>query len=172
VDPFETEIFGVVEEALRSSNLPIRRPSNEQPTFWDYPICPSRIEPVSAAAGWVDFLTIKGLIGTTHRVSGYVATGFGDATLSGLEFRFLFNGTLAPNMDLGVGIEQNKITPSTFPCVRQSTCFLVEESDSLVLQVRNTGVFQQLVCAYLTGWRYNNRSAPDKGAMAVITDDT
>ena len=172
MDVPEQAIIDALQLALRSSNLPFRRPSNAQPTFWSYPVCPTLIMPVALADGWVDFLTIQGQTGVTSRVSGYVATGYGDAALSNLEFRFIFNGTLAPNMDLGVSIEQNKITASSYPCVPQATNFLVEESDRLVLQVRTTNVFQQLVGGAFFGWRYNNPNSPDKGALAVITDET
>jgi hypothetical protein len=160
-----------LQHTLRNSNLPFRRPSNEQPTFWSRPITLTKIEPV-AAGSWVNFLTLSGLTGGTNRISSYVATTFGDQTLSGVQFRFLFNGTLAPNMALANDVDHNKITSTSFPVVPQSTCFLVEEKDTLVLQVRNTGVFAQMVCGALLGWRYDNTNSVDKTARSVITDDT
>ncbi len=163
-------IIAKIKQTLRDSNLPFRRPSNEQPTFWSYPVCETDIVPL-AAGGWTQILRLHGLPQFTQRVDKYVATTFGDQTLSGVEFRFLFNGTLAPNMTLANGVDHNKITASTFPVVFQSTSFLVEESDVLVLQARNTGVFQQLVCAALTGWRYDNRNSVDKTQRSVITDE-
>jgi len=160
-----------LQRVLRDSNVPFRRPSNEQPTFWSYPVCETNIIPL-ANGGWTDILTLRGLPQFTQRVDKYVATTFGDQTLSGVEFRFVFNGTLAPNMALASGVDHNKVTPATFPVVFQTTSFLVEEKDYLILQARNTNVFQQLVCAALTGWRYNNPNSVDKTQRSVITDDT
>lgn len=171
MDVQEQGIIGALQAALRNSNVPFRRPSNEQPTFWSYPICRTKIEPLQAG-GWTNFLMVKGLTGTTHRINNYVATTFGDQTLSGVQFRFVFNGTFAPNMDLANGVDHNKTSASSFPVVPQSTFFLVEEKDSLILQARNTGTFQQLVCGALLGWRYNNPNSVDKTARSVITDDT
>jgi hypothetical protein len=167
----ETAILGALQAALRNSNLPVRRPSNEQPTFWSYPLCLTKIQPVPLQ-DWTNFLFLPGLKGNTYRVSSYVATTFGDQTISGVQFRFLFNGTLPPNMTLANGVDHNKTSSTSFPVVPQGTCFLVEEKDSLIIQVKSTNVFQQMACAALLGWRYDNPNSVDKTARSVITDDT
>lgn len=160
-----------IQKVLRSSNMPMRRPSHDQPTFWSLPLTPTKIEPL-AAGTWVNFLTLEGTPGFLKRVAAYVATTFGDQTISGVEFRFLFNGTLAPNMTLANDVDHNKISSTTFPAVFQRTFFLVGDKDKLILQARNTGVFQQLVCAAFFGWLFDNADGPDKNVHAVTADDS
>ncbi len=169
--PFRDALSDAIDHALRSSNVPGRRPTHEQPAFWSRPLSPTSIRPL-AAGGWTDMLELKGQQGFFTRVSGYVATTFGDQTISGVQFRFVLNGGLPVNMSLADNVDHNKISPSTFPIVWQKTFFLLGDFDRLLIQARNTGVFQQLVCAGLIGWIFENSASPDKNAQAMTTDDT
>ncbi len=167
----EQALLAAVQRALRSSNVPLRLPSNSAPTFWSNPLTPTKIQPV-ANGGWAPFLVLRGLVGFVYRVNGYVATTFGDQSLSGVEFRFVLNGTLAPNMSLANGVDHNKESPTTFPVVPQQTFFLIGENDELVIQVQNTNIFQQLVIAGFFGWQYTTADSPQRDRISVITDDT
>jgi hypothetical protein len=167
---FQTALDDAIDRVLRSSNLPGRRPSSDQPPFWARPITETLIRPL-AAGGWSNFIEVRGQQGYLKRINGYVATTFGDQTLSGVQFRFILNGGLAVNMALADNVDHNKISPSTFPVVFQKTFFLLGQSDRLIIQARNTGVFQQLVCAALVGWIFENTVSPDKNAAAMTTDE-
>lgn len=168
---FEQALEVAVKRALRSSNMPIRRPSQTEPTFWSYPLTPTKIEPV-ANGTWVNFLVLAGLPGFVYRVSKYVATVFGDATVAGVDFRLILNGTFAPNMSLVSGVDHNKVSPTEFPVIPQDTFFYIGEKDRLVLQVRNNNVFQQLVIAGFFGWQFPSSDSPQRDSISVITDDT
>jgi hypothetical protein len=151
--------------------MPVRRPSQTDPTFWSYPLTPTKIEPV-ANGTWVNFLDLHGLPGFVFRVSSYVATVFGDATLANVDFRFILNGGLAPNMSLASGVDHNKVSPTDFPVIPQETFFYVGEQDRLILQARNNNLFQQLVIAGFFGWQYTNADSPQRDNISVIDDDT
>ena len=169
--PFQAGFEAALGEALRNSNVPGRRPSNEMPPFWGRPVTETSILPLAAGA-WTDMLEVRGQQGFLKRLTAYVATTFGDQSISGVEFRFVLNGAFPVNMALADNVDHNKITPSTFPVVWQKTFFYLGEFDRLLIQARNTGVFQQLVCSGLVGWLFENSATPDKNRQAVTTDDT
>lgn len=168
---FEQALEVAIKRALRSSNMPIRRPSQTEPTFWSNPLTPTKIEPV-ANGTWVNFLVLAGIPGFVYRVSKYVATVYGDATVANVDFRFVLNGTLPPNMSLASGVDHNKISPTDFPVVPQETFFYIGEKDRLILQVRNNNVLQQLIIAGFFGWQFPSSDSPQRDNIAVITDDT
>ncbi len=167
----EQALLAAVQRALRSSNVPLRLPSNSLPTFWSNPLTLTKIQPVPNG-GWSNFLVLRGLIGFVYRMDGYVCTTYGDQTLSGVDFRFVLNGNLAPNMSLATGVDHNKESPVTYPVVPQKTFFLIGENDELVIQVQNTNIFQQLVLAGFFGWQYTTADSPQRDRISVITDDT
>lgn len=168
---FEVALGESVRRVLELSTVPGRRPSHQQPTFWSRPLTPTKIEPV-ANGGWTNFLVLRGIPGFVYRVSQYVATVYGDAALSSVDFRFVLDGTLPPNMEFASGIDLNKIAVTSFPVVRQSTFFYVGEQNRLILQVRNNNVFQQMVIAGFFGWQYTSADSPQRDSMSVITDDS
>ncbi len=171
VDDFETMLGESIRRVLELSTIPVRLPSNYQPTFWSNPLTPTKIAPV-ANGGWTNFLALQGIPGFVYRVSGYVATTYGDAALSDVDFRFVLNGGLAPNMSFTPGSDLNKISPTTYPVVPQRTFFYVGEQDRLILQARNNNLFQQLVIAGLFGWQYTTSDSPQRDSISVITDDS
>ncbi len=140
---------------LPTSNLPVRRPSYNRPTFWSRPVIETKIEPV-AAGTWIDFLVLTGIPSFAQVVTQYVADSFGDNALSNLEFRMVFDGLIPPNFSILAGAEHHKQPVTAFPLVPQETFFIIEPTDRLVLQVRNTGVVQQLVCAAFYGYTYQS----------------
>lgn len=168
LQPYERQAFETIVRALPTSNMPVRRPSFNDPTFWSRPLVLTKIEPV-AAGGWVDFLVLPGILNYVYVVNKYVADSFGDNALSGLEFRLVFDGTIPPNFSILPGAEHHKQPVTAFPLVPQKTFFLVEENDNLILQVRNTGVFQQLVCCAFYGYAYNTYMT-EKNWREGVTD--
>lgn len=154
---YERAAFETLVRMLPKSNLPVRRPSYNKPTFWSRPVVVTKIEPV-AAGGWVDFLSLTGIPSYAQVVNKYVADAFGDNALSGLEFRMVFDGLLPPNFSILAGAEHHKQPVTSFPLVPQNTFFIIEPTDTLTLQVRNTGVFQQLVCAAFYGYTYETNT--------------
>ncbi len=154
LEGYERQAFGTVVRMLPRSNVPVRRPSYNDHTFWSRPLVQTKIEPV-AAGGWVNFLRLPGILNYVYVVDQYVADSFGDNALSGLEFRFVFNGTLPPEFSILAGAEHHKQPVTLFPMVPQDTFFLVSQTDELIIQVRNNGVFQQLVCCAFYGYAYN-----------------
>jgi len=168
---FREALQVALDQILRDSNVPGRRPSHQMPPFWAYPITKTGIRPL-AAGNWNNFLEITGEVGWWKRIGGYVATTFGDQTISDVAFRFILNGAIVPYIRLANDVDHNKISATTFPVIFQPTFFLLGQGDRLIVQARNTGVFQQMVCAALVGWRFESAVGPDKNEQAMTTDVT
>lgn len=166
---YERAAFEQMVRALPTSNLPIRRPSFNDPTFWSRPIVKTKIEPLLAGT-WVNFLEVQGAANYGVVIDKYVADSFGDNVLSNLEFRLIFGGTIPSNFSIVPGWEHHKPTPSSYPMVPQNTYFILETNDKLILQVRNTGVAQQLVTAAFFGYAFNTYTT-EKGFRQGLTDN-
>lgn len=170
--PYEEVAFNRFKAALLRSTLPLRRPSNTDPTFWSDTLTQTAITPLAQPDGWTQIMHIHGVSSKTYRVSGYVTTVVGDASIAGVEFRIVLNGAIAPNIVIASGTEHNKKGPAQWPVVPQETFFLVEENDNLIMQARCTNVIQQMVLGAFFGWVYNNPNPAEKDIYEFITDDT
>ncbi len=169
--PISPAILETMFAALQNSNVPIRRPSWNDPTFWSRPLNTTIAIPLNASATWTNILTVRGRNSYTGRVTGYVATTFNPASIALVEFRFVFNGKLMPNVQLTPNVERNRQTPTLFPTFLQNIFMLLENpDDQLTIQAMNTGVFQQLVLCAFYGWYYDNMNQAEKSTLEGLTD--
>ncbi len=159
-------------QLLRNSNVPLRRPSWTQPTFWSRPLIRTIMIPVEASSSWSTILAVSGLNGYSAVVTGYVATPLGDASLSQVRFRFVYQGRLVSSMSLGASaFEHNRESPTLFPTFPQSTAFICERVDTtLSIQAINDGVFQQPVLCAFYGYYYDNMNQAEKSDIEGVTD--
>lgn len=167
---YEREAFRNFVDALPRSTLPWRQPSFNQPTFWSEPLVLSYIRPIGGSSGWVDAIDLRGNLAYTARVSGYVATTFGDAALSGVEFRFLYNNALVSTVSLAQDIEYSKLGPSSYPTIPRETFFVVRFNQRLQLQVRNNNAAPRYVIAALYGWSFDDSNPGEINRREGLTD--
>jgi hypothetical protein len=168
--PYEELALADFKNSLLRSTLPFRRPSNTDPEWRSNTLDKTAITTLSSGAGWTNILNLQGIPGFTWRVSGYVTTVIGDAALAGIQWRFVFNGTLAPYIQIPTGVEIGKIGPNVWPVVPSKTFFLVEQKDNLIIQAQSTNIIQQIVLAGLFGWQYYNPNPGEKARFEFITD--
>jgi hypothetical protein len=168
--PYEQLALDTFKNALIRSSLPLRRPSNTDPTWWSNTLTKTAIATLSSSQGWINVLNLQGIPGWTWKVQSYVATVVGDASIANVQWRFILNGTIAPNMQLATGVEINKVGPNIWPVVPAETYFLIEQKDNLILQAKTTNVFQQMLIAGLFGYQYINPNVAEKDKYEFITD--
>lgn len=168
--PYEELALADFKNSLLRSSLPFRRPSNTDPEWRSNTLDKTAITTLSAAMGWTNILNLQGIPGWTWRVENYVTTVIGDAALAGVQWRFIFNGTIAPYVQIPAGVEIGKIGPNVWPVVPSETFFLVEQKDNLIIQAMTTNVIQQIVLAGLFGWQYYNPNPAEKDHFEFITD--
>ena len=157
-------------QALRGSNLPIRRPSFNQQSFWSRPIFLTKPRPVSANTPWEDFLSISGVPHYIAVITHFVATTVGDSNINGLQYRFLLNGALLSGTQFAAGQELNKVGPNTYPVKYRPIYQPVTEIQTLTLQVQNLTGLQRTAVAALVGWHYETMDGTIIGTETGLTD--
>ncbi len=169
----EAITIGAFLASLEGSNLPIRRPSYTEPSFWSRPIFVTRSRPIPANTDWADYLVVTGLKQYIAVVTHYAATSVGDFALSGLEFRYRLDGSILPlgAVDLTPGIERNKTGPMVYPVIPRKLYQPVLETERLVLQVRNPTGIQRVAVGAMYGWYFDSiDSTMFSGAESGIAD--
>ncbi len=157
---------------LRDSNVPLRRPSWTDPTFWSRPLIKTVVIPIEASTSWTTVLTVDGLVNYSARITGYTAAPQGDAALSQVRFRFIYRGRLLDNVSFGANaFEHNRENALLFPTFPQKMFFLCERPGTpLSIQVINDGVFQQTVLCAFYGYYYDNSNQAEKNDLEGVTD--
>ncbi len=164
-------MLGRVFAALQNSNVPIRWPSWNHPTFWARPLTKTLAIPLNPSSRWSDVLSVTGLNGYTGLVTGYTATAFQSAALADVRFRLTYKGRLISTIDFVSSVERNRESATLFPTFPQATFFPVEtEQDALTIQAINDGAFQQMVLCGFFGYYYDNQNQAEKGNLEGMTD--
>lgn len=157
-------------DALPGSNLPWREPSYSKPTFWSRPLVETIIRPIDGNSAWENMIEVRGNPATTALVNSFVATTFGDATLSDVDMRLIINGRLVSGTSYLANVDYNKISPSTYPVIPRPTFAIVRYLDTLAIQMRNRNASPRLaICAFF-GWRFDDNNPADKNFREGITD--
>ncbi len=167
---YEKQAVHDLLKALPDSNLPWRQPSFNDPTFWSKPLVKTAIQPLDAGSGWTNILTLISKDIFTALVNGYVATTFGDAALSDVEFRFVYNNRLVSSTSILPNAEHHKLSSTSFPCIPQSTFFTVRETDRLQIQARNTNAAARMVICAFYGWYFDDNNPSEKNMREGLTD--
>ncbi len=171
LSPAKAAAMEEVLRAMRDSNVPLRRPSFSNPTFWSRPLISTIAVPLAADTVWSDILTVNGLSGYSGMVTGYVATAYGDTSLAATRFRIIYNGSHVDTVDFVSSVERNRESATLFPTFPQATFFnLLSDKDSLTIQAINDGTFQQLVLCAFYGWYYDNSNQAERGSLGELTD--
>lgn len=155
---------------LQNSNVPMRRPSWNDPTFWSRPLVKTIGIPLNAGT-WTDVLQLDGRSGYTAFVNGYTATTLDAAAIAQVRFRLLYNGRFLSTIDFVSDVERNRESATLFPTFPQETFFLIETPrDNLRIQAINDGTFQQMVLCGFFGWYYDNKNQAERGNLEGLTD--
>jgi hypothetical protein len=167
---YEKQAIRDFVDVLPSVNLPWRRPSFNDPTFWSEPLVATALRPLGGASGWTDVLALTGNLAYSAYVNGYVATTFGDATLSGVEFRLVLNGQLPTGMSIATNAELFKTGPAAFPVIPRDTSFIIRFDDRLQIQARNTNAAPRFIIAAFLGWYFDDANPAEKNTREGLTD--
>src|SRR5690606_10965016 len=171
--PPEAVALGAFLTSLQGSNLPIRRPSWTDPSFWSLPLIKTKVRPIAAGATWADFLTVSGEPQYIAVVSHYTVTTVGDPAVAGLEFRLRLNGMPLPldAVQLAPGVEFGKTSPTSYPTIPRELFQPVLQTQELALQVRNPTLVQRMAIGAFWGWYYESLdSEVFTGAEQGMTD--
>ncbi len=157
---------------LRNSNIPMRLPSWSNPTFWSRPLIETKMLPIEASSSWQDIVSVAGLNNYSGAITGFTATPLGDASLSQVSFRFVYQGKLLSQISLGAPtFENNRQNALLFPTFPQSLYMIVERPDTILkIQALNSGVFQQTVLCAFFGYYYDNSNQAEKNDLEGLTD--
>ena len=82
--------------AWKNSNLQVRRPSWNRPTFWSRSLTSQLARPVPAGTPMSNFLSISGLLNYVAVVDQLVMTIVGPMTGAGIRFEIDVNGSPVP----------------------------------------------------------------------------
>lgn len=171
LEPYEQAALLDIVKAMRGSNVPVRRPSWNLPTFWSRSLTKTVAIPLDASSSWSTILEVTGLNAYTGVVTGYTATAFAPADIANVEFRIAQNGALVPSVSLASGVETNRESGAQFPTFPRSIYFLLQKpTDSLWIQARNNGTLQQMVLCGVFGWYFDNANQAEIGTLEGLTD--
>ncbi len=171
LERYEQAALDSIVQAMRSSNIPVRRPSWNDPTFWSRPLTKTVIIPLSTDTAFSTVLEVRGLNGYTGVVTGYVATSYTPMDLSSVDFRLAYKGALIPTVELASGVERNRESGTQFPTFPQQTFFILDNDQStLWIQARNNNVLQQTLLLSVYGWYFDNQNQAERGTLEGMTD--
>ncbi len=171
LEAYEQAALDSIVKAMRSSNVPVRRPSWNEPTFWSRSLTKTLPIPLAPSTSWSTILTVEGLSGYTGIVEGYTATPFAPAAIAAVDFRLAYNGALIPSVDFVSNVERNRETPTLFPTFQQDTYFILDNPQtSLWIQARNNSAVQQMILCGFFGWYFDNMNQAERGTLEGMTD--
>jgi hypothetical protein len=150
--PHETVALAAICKALRGSNLQVRQPSYNYPSFWSRPIYKTNYLAVPPNAPWRTLVLVTGLPQYVGILRQFVATSLGSVALTGLRFRFLVNGQPDSNIQLLPGVEYNKDGGNSYPIIPRNFFLPVNETQRVEIQVENPTNVQQIAIGLLAGW--------------------
>lgn len=156
--------------ALQGSNVQMRRPSWNRPTFWSRCLAKQIARPVAAGTAMTTLLTVEGLPNYVAVVDRIVMTVVGPTAGTGIRFQALIDGGLVPNTQYPADIELNKEGPTTYPVESRSWYLPVLQTQELELQVENLGGLQRTVLMAAYGWYYATVDATSVAADNGVTD--
>lgn len=159
LETYEAVAIAAICKALRGSNLQVRQPTYNYPSFWSRPIYATKYLTVPGNSGWQSLIIVAGLPQYVGILRQYVATSLGNLAASGLAFRFLINGQPDTNIQLTQGVEFNKDAANSYPIIPRNFFLPVNETQRVELQVQNTGGVQQVAIGLLAGWYMDSRDS-------------
>lgn len=154
--------------AWQKSNLPLRRPSWNRPTFWSRTVTKQIARPVAAGTAMADFLSVSGLPGYVAVVDRLTMTAVGAPT--DIQFQVVVNGAPVPATSYPVGIELNKTASTTYPAIPREFYYPVLETETLTVRVANLGALQRTILVGIYGWFYSTVDATDFRSDNGVTD--
>jgi hypothetical protein len=163
-------VVGAIQTLIKQSSIPLREPSTARPTFWSTCLAQTRCRPIPANSGWIDVNAISPGVGIFPEhysaiINFFIATSQASMATSGLQYRFLREGDLLPNVNLLPGVDYNveRIgTTNPFPSQPRKIFISVTSQQHLSLQVKNTSGAIQNSYSALFGWFY-----PDLGSTGA-----
>lgn len=171
LEAYEQAALDSIVKAMRSSNVPVRRPSWNNPTFWSKSLTRTLAIPLEPSTSWSTVLEVKGLNGYTGIVEGYTATSFSPAAIADVEFRLAYKGALIPTVDFVSDVERNRESATLFPTFPQSTYFILDnDQSSLWIQARNNGAVQQMILCGFFGWYFDSQNQTERTTLEGMTD--
>lgn len=155
----EVVALAAICKALRGSNLQVRSPSYTLPSFWSKPMYASGFIPLAPNAGWTNLVSVSGRSQYVGIIKQFVATSVGDLATSGLEFQMLIDGQNNGQVQFSPGVEINKTGANQYPIVPRDIFLPVNETQTVVIQARNTSALQQTAVGLLAGWYFDSRDS-------------
>ena len=156
--------------AWQNSNLQVRRPSWNRPTFWSRSLTSQLARPVPAGTPMTDFLSISGLLNYVAVVDQLVMTIVGPMAGSGIRFEIDVNGSPVPATRYPANIELSKKGPTTYPVVPRPWYLPILETQTMNIRVENLGALQRTVLVAAYGWYYSTVDATNIGVDNGVTD--
>ena len=156
--------------ALQGSNVQVRRPSWNRPTFWSRSLTKQLARPLPAGSPMQTMLTIKGLANYVAVIDRLVMTVVGPLTGTGIRFQVLLDGGRVPATNYPANVDLNKEGPTTYPVIPRPWYLPVLETQTVEIQVENLGGLQRTVLLGAYGWYYSTVDATNVGVDHGVTD--
>lgn len=156
--------------ALQGSNVQMRLPSWNDPTFWSRSLTKQLARPIPAGTPMTTFLTIKGLLNYVAIIDQLVMTVVGPTAGTGIRFRVLLDGAPVPATTYPANIDLNKEAPTVYPVIPRPWYLPVLETQTVEIQVENLGGLQRTVLVAAYGWYYSTVDATSVAVDHGVTD--
>jgi len=166
----EAFALGGLMIALQRSNVQMRRPSWNDPTFWSRCLTKQLARPLPAGSPMQTMLTVKGLLNYVAIIDQLTMTVVGPTAGTGIRFQVLLNGGPVPFTNYPSGIELNKDAPTVYPVIPRPWYLPVLETDTIEIQAENLGGLQRTVLVGAYGWYYSTVDATTTAGDNGITD--
>lgn len=157
--PYESVALAAICKAMRGSNLQVRQPSYNYPSFWSRPIYKTKYLALPPNQGWQTLVLVTGLPQYVGILRQFVATSLGDVATSGLLFRMLINGIPSQDVQFAAGVEFNKESAGSYPIIPRDFFLPVNETQRVEIQAWNPTAIQQIAIGMLAGWYIDARDS-------------
>ena len=157
--------------ALKGAVLPVVEPAWAAAPFWCRPLTLTKVTYIQPNAIWTTVLTYDIPPSNAVVINGFVATRIGSMTTGSMRFRLLFGNTVCDSVDLGVGMDQFKTGPSSYPAIERPIKVQTDRNNAIQLQARNlAGVVGTQAIIGLFGYTYAINTDRGMGNHTGVVD--
>jgi hypothetical protein len=150
----EAVALGTAAVLLRRGFVAVRLPGYQMPMFQSWPLIETRCRRIRASVpNWETILTVTGQATRYAVLTHYSLAADVPLEGSGIEFRFLFDGSTSAGVSLGAGGELSRqIDVTPWPCFKIPFFHVIPYQRMIEVQIRNLGANPRLFFAGLFGY--------------------
>lgn len=159
--PEDVAALGAFLAKLKEGSIPLQRPSWQSPSYYGRPLTRTKARCVSRMqTDWTDFLVAEPIDTYKTVVQSFIAETYQERPQTGIEFRFMVNDIILTDVQIyNTKRSLNKDPETVFPLSKRTIHLVLESTDRLRLQVRNTVFWDIFVFGGIFGYYLNDEDS-------------